>query len=148
MPGLPRPRDLMRRYLRPRRDFERELLVLVLERCGTPIVAFDRRAAVTHASKGARALFGEASAVGASPREWIELLEPRTGDGLPLAVCDLPQVRAAGGRAAPTFDLLVETDLGPRTLRALVQRLESSRRATDAAVAVHFQAVTRSRRGS
>lgn len=139
---MPHLRALMRRYVPTRRVVEQELLVLVLEHSGTPIVAFDRRAVVTHASRGARTLLGEASAVGASPREWIELLEPRTAEGLPLAVSDLPQVRVASGRAAPSFDLLIETDLGSRTLRALVHTLEGCRRATDPAVAVHFQALT------
>jgi PAS domain-containing protein len=138
MRHLPAPLDLLRRRVRANAGIERELLRVVLERTGAPIVAFDRSAVVTHSSKGARTIFGEASAVGASPRLWVELLEPCTREGLVLSVADLPQVRVATGRGAPSYELVVQTDVGPRSLRPLVDTLNASRRSADPAIVVHF----------
>lgn len=142
------PRHFLPRRVRRGRAVERQLLGLLLEHSGTPIVAFDRAGAVTHATKGARALLGEAGADGASPQLWIDLLEPRAPWGLPLSASDLPHVRAVQGGPPTSFDLVIETDAGSRTVRALVHPIEGASGAAEPTVVVQFQFVHTSARSA
>ncbi len=85
---------------------EVRLLQAALKIVDVGVVAFSSDGIVTHANARAAELLGAAAAAGATPVTWLEHLRPRTPEGLPLAVADLPQMRALGGQPVRGFSFL------------------------------------------
>jgi len=110
--ALPSPLSSGRRRAELERRRDWQLLEILLSQLEIPVIACSADGRLTHASRGARALIGAVCSPGAPAEAWIEHLRPRTPEGLPLAVGDLPLMRAIDEAAARTFDMRIETARG------------------------------------
>jgi PAS domain S-box-containing protein len=109
LPGgrLRRTRQLLRR--------EHNLLEVMLDSVDVAIVACSADGELTHLNRGAIELMGM-NGSSADPKTWIEQVRPRTPQGLPLTLADLPIVRALRGEVVRNVDLRIKTAGGDRLM--------------------------------
>jgi EAL domain-containing protein (putative c-di-GMP-specific phosphodiesterase class I) len=88
------------------------LLDVVLDSVDVAVVACDLGGQPTHLNRCAIELMGLDGSAGAAPNSWIEQVSPRTPEGQPLALSELPILRALHGEVVRDFDLLLATPHG------------------------------------
>jgi len=103
------------------------LLDAVLAGIEEIILACGADGAISHASRGARDLLGPAGSPDAAPEARVERLNPRTPEGLPLAVPDLPLMRALQEQRTHESEVLIETARGEMRMRATARPLDPER---------------------
>ncbi len=103
---------------------ERDLLGVLLDSVDVAVVACDANGRVTHVNQRTRELMRGACSTGLDPEGWIEGLRPRTALGLPLALSDLPLVRAVQGEVVRDVDVLIQTDAGEMLLSTRANPVE------------------------
>jgi EAL domain-containing protein (putative c-di-GMP-specific phosphodiesterase class I) len=91
---------------------ERRLLDVLLDSLDVAVVACGCDGRLTHLNRRAIELMGMDGSEGAEPDTWTEQVWPRTPEGEPLALEDLPLVRALNGEVVRDVDLLVKTRHG------------------------------------
>ncbi len=96
-----------------------------MDSVGEAIVACGEDGGVTHASRGARDLLGPACDPASTPTVRMRELVPRTPEGLPLELGDLPLVRALRDGAARESEILLTTLRGEIVLLAQASPLLS-----------------------
>jgi len=97
-----------RRRARRSSVHHQNLLIALLDSLEVAVVACGADGRLTHASRGAGELLGAAGAPGSAPESWIEHLRPRTPEGLPLGLDDLPLMRALEPGAPGRSEILIE----------------------------------------
>jgi PAS domain-containing protein len=103
------------------------LLDAVLAGVEEIILACGSDGAISHASRGARDLLGAAGSPESAPEARVEHLNPRTPEGLPLAVPDLPLMRALREQRAHESEVLIDTARGEMRMRASARPLDPER---------------------
>src|ERR1700724_647089 len=93
-----------RRRLREERNF----LDVLLDSLDVAVVACDRSGQLTHVNRRAVELMGMDGSTDSDPNVWCERVSPRTPQGLPLTLSELPIVRALNGEVARGVDMLVQ----------------------------------------
>src|ERR1700682_3819486 len=91
---------------------ERKLLQVLLDSPDIGVVVCSIDGKPTHLNRRAVELMGMDGSAGADPDTWTEQVWPRTPGGGPLALKDLPIVRALRGEVVRGVDLLVKTGRG------------------------------------
>jgi EAL domain-containing protein (putative c-di-GMP-specific phosphodiesterase class I) len=137
------PVGRLRRIRRVLRD-ERNLLDVLLDSVEVAVVACDADGWITHANRRTRELMGGAQSTGLDPQMWIEQLRPRTTDGLPLSLEDLPLIRALHGEVVRDVDVLLQNGSGDVVLATSANPVEDQTGRRLGAVAV-FADVTEQR---
>jgi PAS domain-containing protein len=82
------------------------------------VIACDEEGRMTHSSRGARELLGPLPASGASADAWLGELLPRTPEGLPLGLEDLPLTRTLRERIPRESAIRLLTPRGEELLLA------------------------------
>jgi EAL domain-containing protein (putative c-di-GMP-specific phosphodiesterase class I) len=135
--GPRRTRQLLRR--------EHNVLEVLLDSVDVAIVACGADGGLTHINRGAIELMGGMDGTGsAAPDTWIEQVWPRTADGLPLTLAELPIVRALKGEVVRGVDLLINTADGEKLMNTSANPVLDERGGGLGAVAV-FADVTEQR---
>jgi PAS domain-containing protein len=114
----------------------RPLLEALLDSVDLAVVACARDGRVTHASRHTRELIGFDCPVGSHSEAWLARLLPRTPSGLPLALEDVPLIRALNGEAVQGVDMLVKTSGGDVLLSTRARPVDDHRGRRRGAVAV------------
>jgi PAS domain S-box-containing protein len=133
---LRRTRQLLRR--------ERNLLEVLLDSVDVAIIACGADGELTHINRGAIELMGMDGSSGVGSNTWIEQVWPRTPQGLPLTLPDLPIVRALRGEVVRNVDLRIKTARGDRLMSTSANPVLDARGGGIGAVAV-FADVTERR---
>jgi PAS domain-containing protein len=107
-----------------------------MESIELPVVACASDGRLTHANRHSRELVGGRCSIGMSAGAWLAALLPRTPSGLPLALEDVPLMRALEGEAVRGVDLLVRASEGDVLLSACASPVEDRRGRCRGAVAV------------
>ncbi len=107
-----------------------------MESVGVAVVACARDGRLTHANRHSHELIGFDCPVGSDPQAWIAQLSPRTPSGLPLALEDVPLMRALSGEAVRNVDMLVKARDGDVLLSACASPVDDHRGRRRGAVAV------------
>jgi EAL domain-containing protein (putative c-di-GMP-specific phosphodiesterase class I) len=123
---------------------ERNLLDVLLDSVDVAVVACNAEGRITHANRRTRELMGGAHSTGLDPQTWIEHLRPRTTDGRPLSLEDLPLVRALQGEVVRDVDVLLRNGSGDAILATSANPVEDGRGRRVGAVVV-FADVTAQR---
>jgi EAL domain-containing protein (putative c-di-GMP-specific phosphodiesterase class I) len=108
---LASPVDRLSKTRRRLRE-ERNLLDVLLDSLEVAVVACDRGGQLTHVNRRAVELMGMDGSTDSDPSVWCERVLPRTPEGLPLTLSELPIVRALHGEVARGVDMLVQTGHG------------------------------------
>ncbi len=119
-----------------RRRDAHHLLDALLESIELPVVACAADGRLTHANRRSRELAGEQCSIGMSARAWLGALRPRTPSGLPLALEDVPLMRALEGEAVRNVDVLVWISDRDVLLSACATQVKDRRGRCRGAVAV------------
>lgn len=105
---MPLPRPFPRRRRSGRRlDYECAVLQALLASIDVPMVAWARDGRITHATHPAGELIEDACPADPTLDAWIRMLRPRTHSGVPMAIEDLPPIRAFQGEVLSDVDVLV-----------------------------------------
>src|SRR3984893_4422153 len=96
---------------------ERKLLDVLLDSLDVAVVACGADGKATHLNRRAVALMGMDGSTGSDPDTWTEQVWPRTPEGVPLALRDLPIVRALKGEEVRGVDVLVKSGRGDVLMR-------------------------------
>jgi EAL domain-containing protein (putative c-di-GMP-specific phosphodiesterase class I) len=91
---------------------EREVLDVLLDSLDVAVVACGRDGQLTHLNRRAIELMGMDGSTGSAPGTWTAQVFPRTPDGIPLELEQLPIIRALRGEVVPSVDLLIQTSRG------------------------------------
>jgi EAL domain-containing protein (putative c-di-GMP-specific phosphodiesterase class I) len=91
---------------------ERNLLDVLLDSLDVAVVACGPDGQVTHLNRRAIELMGMDGSAGSDPDTWTEHVLPRTPEGEPLSLEELPIVRALKGEVARDIDILIHTGHG------------------------------------
>jgi EAL domain-containing protein (putative c-di-GMP-specific phosphodiesterase class I) len=121
-----------------------ELLDVLLDSVDVAVVACDLDGIPTHLNRRAVELIGMDASDDAAPSGWVNQVHPRTVDGRPIALHQLPIVRALGGEVVRDFDLIVRTPKGELLLSTTANPVHDARGVRIGAVAV-FADVTAQR---
>ena len=132
------------RRARQRLRDEHNLLDVLLDSVDVALVACAVDGRLTHVNRRTRELMGGECSAGMDSEGWIELLRPRTASGLPLALEDLPLMRALEGEVVRGVDVLVRTRGGDVLLSTSANPVNDERGRRRGAVAV-FEDVTEQR---
>jgi EAL domain-containing protein (putative c-di-GMP-specific phosphodiesterase class I) len=114
--------DRVRQLLRN----ERNLLDVLLDTVNVAVVACDANGRVTHVNQRTREMMSGACSPGLDPVGRLEGFRPRTVLGLPLALSELPLVRALHGEVVRDVDVLIQTDAGEMLLSASANPVEDA----------------------
>jgi len=135
------------RLKRTRRSLrrERKLLDVLLESLDVAVVACGADGQVTHLNKRAVELIGMDGAPGSNPDAWADWASPRTPQGLPLSLAELPITRARSGQTARGVDMLLRGRDGDVLVSATASPVFDDKHVQIGAVAV-FADVTEQRR--
>jgi EAL domain-containing protein (putative c-di-GMP-specific phosphodiesterase class I) len=110
--AFPLPAGRLDRIRQVLRD-ERNLLDVLLDSVDVAVVACGADGQLTHVNRRAAELMGGMDgSTGVDPDTWLEQVWPRTAEGLPLALADLPIVRALQGEVVRGLDLMIKTNAG------------------------------------
>ncbi|HWW90396.1 MAG TPA: EAL domain-containing protein [Solirubrobacteraceae bacterium] len=96
---------------------ERKLLDVLLDSLDVAVVACGADGKPTHLNRRAVELMGMDGSTGSDPDTWTEQLWPRTPEGMPVALKDLPIVRALRGEVVRDVDVLLKTGRGEVLMR-------------------------------
>jgi PAS domain-containing protein len=118
-----------------RRDAH-HLVEALLESIELPVIACAADGRLTHANRCSRELIGGGCSIGMSASAWLTVLVPRTPSGLPLALEDVPLMRALEGEAVRGVDMLVRASDRDVLLSACASPVEDRRGRRRGAVAV------------
>ena len=102
---------------------ERKLLRVLLDSVDVAIVACSADGGLTHINRGAIELMGMDGSSGVDPKTWIDQVWPRTPQGLPLELSELPIVRALQGEVVSDVDLRIRTSRGDRLMNTTANPL-------------------------
>ncbi|HWX97774.1 MAG TPA: EAL domain-containing protein [Solirubrobacteraceae bacterium] len=91
---------------------EGNLLDVLLDSVDVAVVACGVDGQPTHINRRAVELMGMDGSAGSDPDTWIGQVWPRTPDGEPMPLVDLPIIRALRGEVVRDVDLLVKTANG------------------------------------
>jgi EAL domain-containing protein (putative c-di-GMP-specific phosphodiesterase class I) len=119
------PRDQLGRVEQTLRE-ERNLLDVLLDSVNVAVVACDADGRVTHVNQRTREMMSGVCSTGLDPDGWIEGLRPRTALGQPLALSDLPLVRALKGEVVRDVDVMIETEAGDMLLSTSANLVEDA----------------------
>jgi EAL domain-containing protein (putative c-di-GMP-specific phosphodiesterase class I) len=120
------------------------LLDVLLDSIDVAVVVCGTDGQTTHVNRRAIELMGSAGSGGSDPGTWIRQMRPRTADGRPLALADLPIVRALHGEVVRDVDVVVTTDHGDGLMNTTANPIYSEDGSQLGAVAV-FSDVTEQR---
>jgi EAL domain-containing protein (putative c-di-GMP-specific phosphodiesterase class I) len=132
------------RRLRQKGRDERAVLDALLDNVDVAVVACDTDGRVTHANRRTRELMADEGPLGMEPEGWIEHLRPRTVDGVPLSLDELPILRALRGEDVRGLDLRVNAQNSELILSLSANPIVDERGRTLGAVVV-FEDVTKQR---
>jgi EAL domain-containing protein (putative c-di-GMP-specific phosphodiesterase class I) len=121
---------------------DRQLLDVLLDSLDVAVVACGGDGQVTHLNRRAVELMGMDASAGAEPDTWIEQVSPRTPEGLPLSVEELPIVRALKGELVRDVDILVKTGRGDVLMSTTANPVYSDEDVQLGAVAVFADVTT------
>jgi EAL domain-containing protein (putative c-di-GMP-specific phosphodiesterase class I) len=120
------------------------LLDVLLDSVDVAIVACGVDGHPTHVNRRAIELMGMDGSGGTNPSTWITQVAPRTPEGRPLSLGELPIVRALQGEAVRDIDLIVRTPHGDMLMSTTANPVYDDNGARLGAVAV-FVDVTEQR---
>src|SRR6478752_794004 len=83
---------------------EHEVLDVLLDSLDVAVVACGRDGQLTHLNRRAIELMGMDGSAGSAPDTWTAQAFPRTPDGVPLELDQLPIIRALRGEVVPSVD--------------------------------------------
>jgi EAL domain-containing protein (putative c-di-GMP-specific phosphodiesterase class I) len=106
-----RPVGWLARTRRTLRE-ERNLLDVLLDSLDVAVVACGADGQLTHLNRRAVELMGMNGSTGSDPDTWTAQVWPRTPQGLPLSLEELPIARALKGELVRGVDMLVKTGRG------------------------------------
>jgi len=109
--GFALPQSRLRQISRALRN-ERHLLDVLLDSVDVAVVACGADGQLTHMNRRTVELMGLDGAADTDPSTWIAQVWPRTPEGRPVALEDLPIVRALRGEVVRGVDLLITTGNG------------------------------------
>ncbi|HEX3519329.1 MAG TPA: PAS domain-containing protein [Solirubrobacteraceae bacterium] len=126
----------MRRRARVGRRDAPHLLEALLNSVDLAVIACARDGRMTLANRQAHELIGFDCPEESDSEAWLARLLPRTPSGLPLALEDVPLIRALNGEAVEGVDMLVKTSDGDVLLSARARPVDDHRGRRRGAVAV------------
>ena len=152
MDGFPAGADDSAMTFRLRRGIPRDLrsgrraalLDALLDSVEVALLAYDRDGTLTHANRRAHELTGRCPE-GLRVEAMARAFDVRTPDGRPLALSELPVIRALNGETVRGYDVLATTAKGERVMRVNASPFGDDEGIDAGAVAV-FEDVTEERR--
>jgi EAL domain-containing protein (putative c-di-GMP-specific phosphodiesterase class I) len=120
---------------------DNDVLAALLESVDVAVVACDMNGQLTHVNRRGLDLMRMDSVSEAEPSTWVAQVAPRTPTGRPLALEELPIVRALQGEVVADVDLLIRTPGGEVVVNTTARPIFSSDGTQLGAVAI-FDDVT------
>jgi EAL domain-containing protein (putative c-di-GMP-specific phosphodiesterase class I) len=115
---------------------ERDVLAALLDSVDAAVVACDMAGQLTHVNRRGLDLMWMDGVGEADPSAWVAQVAPRTTTGRPLALEELPIVRALRGEVVSDVDLLIRTPGGEVVMNTTARPIFSSDGTQRGAVAI------------